>query len=225
MSGLLQRLITDHPASPATDEVPSRPRYDLVVCDGCDTAYRRQAMDAGQEARCARCEALMGRGHRLGADGQLALALAALIVFIVGNSSPIVTLDLRGVHVPVTLYESILSTWRTGQQEVAVLAAATAFVFPLAVILLRIYVLTPLMLERRPPGFAHAMRLLRWFTRWSMVEVFMLGTLIAVVRSAGIASIILGAGIFSYAALTVLLTANHAAGLHRIWRRSSELPP
>lgn len=223
MTGLLRALGVDS-AEGADADVPSRPRYDLVVCDGCDTPYRRQPMTSGQEARCDRCEAVMGRGHRLGADGQLALALAALIVFIVGNGSPIVTLDLRGVHVPVTLYESILSTWRTGQQEVAVLAGATAFAFPLAVILLRIYVLTPLMFDRRPRGFVPAMRLLRWFTRWSMVEVFMLGTLIAVVRSAGLASVILGAGIFSYAALTVLLTANHAAGLHRIWRRSSELP-
>ena len=58
---------------------------------------------------------------------------------------------------------------------------------------------------------------LRWVTRWSMVEVFMLGILIAVVRSAGVTDVVLGAGLFGYAMLTVLLTAMQASGLHALW--------
>ena len=65
------------------------------------------------------------------------------------------------------------------------------------------------------------MRLLRWMLRWSMVEVFMLGVLVAVVRSAGVTNVVLGAGIFAYTALTVLLTAIHAAGLQGLWDAAS----
>jgi paraquat-inducible protein A len=65
------------------------------------------------------------------------------------------------------------------------------------------------------------MRLLRWMGRWSMVEVFMLGVLIAVVRSAGVTHVVLGVGIFAYLALTVLLTAIHATGLQGLWRQAS----
>ena len=54
---------------------------------------------------------MLGRGHWLAVDGQLALAAGALLVFVLGNVSDIVTLDLRGVHSPVTLHESIWSTW------------------------------------------------------------------------------------------------------------------
>ena len=68
------------------------------------------------------------------------------------------------------------------------------------------------------------MHALRWVTRWSMIEVFMLGTLVAVVRSAGVASVVPGAGIFAYAALTVLLTASQALGMHRLWRAGAQLP-
>ena len=84
----------------------------------------------------------------------------------------------------------------------ALLSAATAFVFPLAVILLRLWVLVPLVLGRPVPALAPAMRTLRWVLRWSMVEVFMLGVLIAVVRSAGVTNVVLGPGIFAYMALT-----------------------
>jgi paraquat-inducible protein A len=198
---------------------------ELVACEECDVVYTRRALSAGQVARCPRCGALLGRGHRLAVDGQLALAAAALVVFVLGNVSDIVTLDLRGVRSPVTLYESIWSTWIAGERVVALLAGATAFAFPLAVILLHLYVLTPLAAGRLVRGFVPAMRALRWVMRWSMVEVFMFGTLVAIVKIAGLASVIPGVGVFSYAALTVLLAAIHTAGLHGLWQRASELPP
>ncbi len=195
----------------------------LVVCEECDAVYTRQSLAAGVEARCSRCGATLGRGHRIDAEGQLALAVASLICVVMGNAADIVTLDLRGVRSSATLFEAIAATWAEGQQAVALLAGATAIGFPLAVILLRLWVLGPLTMGRRAPSFVAAMRALRWVTRWSMVEVFMLGTLIAIVRSAGLASVVPGVGIFSYAALTVLLTANQAAGLHGLWQRADEL--
>ena len=194
----------------------------LVVCEECDAVHSRAALVESDVARCTRCGALLGRGHKLGPQGLLALSLAALIVFIMGNLADIVTLDLGGLHVEATLPEAIAQTWRTGQQAVAVLAWATAFGFPLAVILLRLWVLVPLALGRRSAAFLPAMRALHWVTRWSMVEVFLLGTLVAIVRSAGMATVVPGVGIFSYAALTVLLTANQVAGLHGLWHHAEE---
>lgn len=198
-------------------------RPDLIVCDGCDAVFKRGALAHDEMAVCPRCGTLLGRGHALTVDGQLALAVAALLVFVIGNASDIVTLNLAGVQSPVTLYEAIRSTWATGQHLVALLAGATAFAFPLAVILLRLYVLAPLAAGVRVSGFVPAMRALRWVTHWSMVEVFLFGALVAIVKSAGLASVILGVGIFSYAVLTFLLAANQAAGLHGLWRRASEL--
>ncbi|MCI4430727.1 MAG: paraquat-inducible protein A, partial [Burkholderiales bacterium] len=134
-------------------------------------------------------------------------------------------LDLGGMSVEASLPEAIVQTWDTGQQAVAVLAGATAFGFPLLVILLRLYVLVPLVLGRRSAAFLPAMRALHWVTRWSMVEVFLLGTLVAIVRSAGMATVVPGVGIYCYAALTVLLSAEHVAGLHDLWWRADRLHP
>ncbi|HYJ97608.1 MAG TPA: paraquat-inducible protein A, partial [Burkholderiaceae bacterium] len=97
--------------------------------------------------------------------------------------------------------------------------------FPLGVILLRLWVLVPLVRGRPVRALAPVMRLLRWMLRWSMVEVFMLGVLVAVVRSAGVTNVVLGAGIFAYIALTVLLTAIHAAGLQALWDSASRGRP
>jgi paraquat-inducible protein A len=201
--------------------VSARPA--LLACEECDALYQRRRLAPGDVARCTRCGATLGRGHWLAVNGQLALASGALLVFVLGNVRDIVTLDLRGAETPVTLYESILATWVAGEHVVALLAFATAFAFPLAVILLRLYVLWPLTMGRVARGFVPAMRALRWVSRWSMVEVFMVGTLVAIVKLAGLASVIPGVGIVSYAVLTLLLAANHAAGLHGLWWHAEDL--
>lgn len=197
----------------------------LLACEECDALYQRRRLGPGDVARCTRCGSTLGRGHWLDANGQLALASGSLVVFVLGNVRDIVSLDLRGAETPVTLLQSILATWTAGEHVVALLAFATAFAFPLAVILLRLYVLWPLAMGRVARGFVPAMRALRWVTRWSMVEVFMVGTLVAIVKLAGLASVIPGVGIVSYAVLTLLLAANHAAGLHSLWWHAEELKP
>jgi len=69
------------------------------------------------------------------------------------------------------------------------------------------------------------MHALNFVTRWSMVEVFMMGTLVAVVRCASLTSATPGIGLFAYAALTLLLTSITAAGTHSLWKMSSDLGP
>lgn len=210
---------TAAPHAAAGDSMPAAESY--LLCEECDAVYRERPVGSDALLRCRRCGATLARGHGLPLDGQLALTLGALVVFLIGSLSPIVTLELQGVHSEATLLEATRLTWESGAHLVAALSIATAFVFPLLVIALRLWVLVPLMLRRHVPLVAPVLRLLRWVLRWSMVEVFMLGVLIAVVRSAGVTHVVLGAGIFAYMALTLLLTGIYAAGLERLWAQAS----
>jgi len=204
-----------------TADAMTMPTSRYFVCEECDAVYPSRPLATDALLRCRRCGATLARGHGLSLDGQLALTLGALVVFLIGSLSPIVTLDLKGIHSVATLGEATLLTWESGAHLVALLSGATAFGFPLAVILLRLWVLVPLVLGRRVAALAAAMRMLRFVLRWSMVEVFMLGVLIAVVRSAGVTNVVLGPGIFAYTALTVLLTAIQATGLQGLWQQAS----
>jgi paraquat-inducible protein A len=205
-----------------TDRVQRTPASPYFVCEHCDAVHRGREVRSDAVLRCRRCGAVLARGHGLPLDGQLALTLGALLAFLIGSLSPIVTLELRGIHTEASLLQATWLTAQEGQHLVAALGAATAFVFPLGVILLRLWVLLPLVLGRPVRLLVPVLRVLRWMLRWSMVEVFMLGVLVAVVRSAGVTNVVLGAGIFAYITLTVLLTAIHAAGLQGLWQAASE---
>lgn len=205
----------------ATAELAARPR--LVVCDECDAVHERTALVPGQIAHCRRCHALLGRGHVVTPSGQLAFAIAAVVFLLIGNFAPLVTLDLRGINLTVTLPHAISLTWRVGEPLVAVLAAATAIVFPALMVGLRLYVLGFLVAGHVPPAFGLAMRCMRWATDWSMVEVLLLSALVSIVRSAGIADVVPGMGLLAYAALTLLLTSITASGMHGMWKLGSRL--
>lgn len=206
----------------ANDRLRGLSPDDMLVCAECDAVFHRPRLASDGIARCRRCGATLERGHGLSVDGQLALVVAAMVVFAIASLSPIVTLQLRGIDSVATLYEATRLTWQAGEHLVALLSIGTAFVFPLLVIVLYLWVLAPLLARRRAPALVPAMRALHWVLRWSMVEVFMLGVLIAVVRSAGVTNVVLGPGIFAYGVLVVLLTAIQAAGLQGLWQRASE---
>ena len=221
------------PASARTQERPAAARThaaliarpDLVVCTECGAVHERIPIARGTVARCRRCNALLGRSHLMRLDALLAFAVAALLLIVIGNTAPIVTLDLRGVMTQATLPQAIKATWQAGQPLVALLTAATALVFPLCFTVLRVYLLASLLRGQVPRAFVAAMRVLGFVTRWGMVEVFMMGTLVAVVRGASLTSATPGAGLFAYAALTLLLTSITAAGTHSLWKLGSELGP
>jgi paraquat-inducible protein A len=195
----------------------SRFEESLVVCEECGLAHRWQPLARNAVARCVRCEAVLGRGHRLSIGSIVALTVAAAAAYLVAISATLFTLSLRGGAESATLPAAIASAWQSGQEIVAVVAAITALVAPAAFIALRLYVLFPLAAGKKAPGFAACVRLLHQASRWNMVEVFTVGVLLSLVRLAGLADASPGPGLFALGALTLLFAAIESAGLKHLW--------
>jgi paraquat-inducible protein A len=189
----------------------------LVVCAECGLAHRWQPLPGATLARCTRCEAVLGRAHRLSIDSILALAVAAAAVYLVAINTPLMTLSLRGSSESATLPAAIGRAWQDGQWLVASVAALTALIAPAAFIALRLYVLFPLSVGVKPPAFATCVRILHQAGRWNMVEVFTIGVLLSLVRLSGLADASPGPGLFALGALTVLCAAIESAGLKHLW--------
>ncbi len=188
-----------------------------VVCEQCGLAHRWFPMRGRIVARCVRCEAVLGRGHRLPIGSVLALTVAAGAAYLVLINTSLLTISLRGGAETATLPDAILDAWQNGQRIIAVVAALTALVAPAVFIALRLYVLLPLSLGRKPPGFATCVRLLHQVGRWNMIEVFTVGVLLSLVRLAGLADASPGPGLFALGVLTLLFAAIESAGLKHLW--------
>jgi paraquat-inducible protein A len=189
----------------------------LVVCGQCGLAHRWQPLPETSQARCTRCDAVLARAHRLSIQGILALTLAAAAAYLIAVSFPLMSLSLRGGAETATLPQAISIAWRDDQQLIAILAGITALLAPAAFIGLRLYVLVPLAVGNKPPGFAWCVRALHQAARWNMVEVFTVGVLLSLVRLAGLAETTPEAGLFALGAMTVLFAAIESAGLKHLW--------
>ena len=61
------------------------------------------AVEPGHDATCVRCNSRLFRNPRGGIDKPLALVIASLMIFIVANLHPIMTLDILGVKLNTTI--------------------------------------------------------------------------------------------------------------------------
>ena len=189
----------------------------LLICEHCDTVYRRRTLARGDVARCVRCEAELERHHALSVNAMLALILTAMIVFVQANMWPIVTLGLSGQQSSTTLWGMILAMWREQAQVVSVLVAATLFFFPMLKMLLLGWLLWFARAGRRAPGFVRLMVILHYLGPWTMSEVFVLGALVAIVKAHTYFDVTPDPGIYAYAALTLLITVFAGVDLRRLW--------
>lgn len=189
----------------------------LLICEQCDTVYRRRVLVRGDVACCARCDAELERYHALSVNAMLALAVTAMIVFVQANMWPIVTLGLGGQSSSTTLWGMIIAMWNEHAKVVSVLVAATLFFFPLLKMALLGWLLWFARKGRRAPGFVRLMVLLHYLGPWTMSEVFVLGALVAIVKAHSYFDVILDAGIYAYAALTLLITIFAGVDLRQLW--------
>ena len=188
-----------------------------LVCSTCAQAHRWAPLAPGRMARCIRCDAVLARGHRLDASALLALTVAALLVFVMANGLPLVTIRLRGAELSTSFPMALLATWRDGAPLVAGLSFFTALLAPAAFIGLRLYLLLPLVAGWRAPGEAACLRLLDTADRWNTVSVLGVAALLSLVRLAELAQATVGLGLLALGALVLLLAAIESAGLRHLW--------
>jgi paraquat-inducible protein A len=179
----------------------------LIACHECDLLQRLPVCQGSYVARCSRCNALLHRGVVNSIDRTLALTLAGVILFVVANTFPLLAFKLKGQVTQATLISGVLDLYNTGKWEIAALVLLTTIVVPLIQLLILLYVFVPLKFNRIPWKMAAVFRVVQGLTPWSMMEVFLIGVIVAVVKLVGMATIVPGFALWSFALLIVTLAA------------------
>jgi paraquat-inducible protein A len=179
----------------------------LIACHECDLLQRLPEYEGSYVARCSRCNALLHRGVANSIDRTLALTLAGVILFVVANSFPLLAFKLKGQETQVTLISGVLDLYNTGKWEISILVLLTTIVVPLTQLLILLYVFVPLKFNRVPWNMAAVFRIAQNLSPWSMMEVFLIGVIVAIVKLVGMATIVPGFALWSFSLLIVTLAA------------------
>jgi paraquat-inducible protein A len=191
-----------------------------IACPHCDLLQRRQPLPPEGLAVCARCGTLLYRHRRNSLDRTLALAVSGIILFIIANSYPFLSLNIEGQVQETRLASGILVFFRQGMPWMGALVLATGIVFPLVELLGLTYVLLPLKFERLSWKTTAVFRLIRSLQPWGMTEVFLLGILVSIVKLAGMATIVPGIALYAFLVLIFIVAATTAAlNPEIVWER------
>lgn len=189
----------------------------LIVCEYCDSVYRRIRVPPGKNAYCPTCSSLLYRGGHTNVDSWLALTVAAAILFLIANLSPIIRVSIQGLHNQASLWQFAMSLAQGAATPIALPAAVALIVAPFLQITLLFWVLIHARFGRRAPGFATAMRGLHLIRPWSMTEVGLLGILVADIKLSGYLDVEPGIGVVAMTGLMILLILISGHDTHRLW--------
>ena len=202
-------------------------RFATIACRECDLLQRERPLPPGAVARCVRCGAELYRDHPEAFERALGYNTGAMVLFVMANAFPLVGLKIKGDLVQTTLLGAVHSLWRQDMRLVAGVVLLTTFITPLVQMLALSYLLLPLSYLLLPLHFGrvprHAAAVFRTMNRageWSMVEVFLLGVLVALVKLLHLASVVPGVALWSFGAMMLLHAAAWSAfDARALWAR------
>lgn len=195
----------------------------LVACHECDLLHEKIEIEVGAEARCVRCNAGLYTRKKNSIDRALAVGLAALILFVVANSFPFLQISVSGNSQSMSIISAVYALTGEGMWILAAVCFGFILLFPLFRMAGLLYILLPLRFNRRLPGMELIFRWIVYLSPWSMMEIYLFGAIVALVKLAAMANIDPGYSFWAFAVLNILTVVSvQMIDNHSLWELISE---
>ena len=199
----------------------------MIACPECDALqHEPRRVSRGSSVRCWRCKSVIVNESQRGPDYVFSLLIAGAVLFIIGNGFPLVSLEAQGNGVTTTLFGAVLRMWQQDMRLVSLLVFVTTIAAPAFDLTAMLYLTLGVLrvesgrAERMPRGSAGILRAVQTVRPWGMLEVFMLGALVSIVKLGQMAAVVVGPALYSIGALIIVLAAaNSAFNPREVWSR------
>jgi len=179
-------------------------RMGLLACHTCGLVSRPPG--TGSHATCARCGAALHsrKPHSIGRTW--AFLIAAALLYVPANALPVMQTSTLFGSQSDTILSGVIYLWTSGSWPLAVVV----FVASITVPLLKIIALTVLVVSTqrrtkwRPQERTRLYRVIELVGRWSMLDIYVVTVLVALVHLQGLATIQAGPGAVAFGAVVVL---------------------
>ncbi|MEQ1861371.1 MAG: paraquat-inducible protein A [Chthoniobacteraceae bacterium] len=194
--------------------------WELLACHDCDALFRTRDLQVGESVVCPHCAAKLHTHRANGVHRAAAFAMSAASFFFIANVFPFIEMESGSQVNTIVLAQSVSALDAHGSPWLAAAVAVFILGAPLLMIGGMLYLLVPLVHGRRLPG---ATRVCRWVygtDTWNMIEVFLIGVLVSLLKLADIATVTLGVSFWAFAGLIICLAASVSAIDRRdLWDR------
>ncbi|MEN8190454.1 MAG: paraquat-inducible protein A, partial [Thermodesulfobacteriota bacterium] len=164
----------------------------------------KERVATGVRIVCPRCKSLLRKSVENSPEKAFAISLAGLIVFVPAMFMPIMTFSMVGLHGSSNMFDAVWVLFAGGYFFVGIMVLLVSIIFPfLKLSFLFISSLSVFSARISPAGI----KTLRWYkhlSEWGMVEVYLLGILVSIIKMYGMAEISYNAGFFCFVGLVLL---------------------
>ena len=176
----------------------------ILICAECHELNRQDAQ--ADEQTCTRCGAWV---HARRPDSLMrtwALLLTSAILYIPANLLPIMTVSSLGQGSPSTIMSGVIELVQHGMIPIAAVVFIASILVPtfklvgIALLLFSVQRRQPLSARQRIIMY----RFIEFIGRWSMLDIFVIAILVAVVNFGRIASVEANLGAVAFASVVVI---------------------
>ncbi|MFT7683099.1 MAG: paraquat-inducible protein A [Moritella dasanensis] len=173
----------------------------INVCNKCDLIVDHVPIAKNRHAHCPRCNTLLYKNNDFSISSILALSITGLILVVIANVFPMFTITMLGVEEAATLIQGAWTLFDKKFYFVGLLVIFCSFVAPFLFLSCLTQACLLLLTKRNTPQLILLLKLVKFFTEWSMLEVYLVSFLIAVFKLSDIADIKLQFGLLSFVSL------------------------
>ena len=196
-----------------------------AAAQGLATCHTCAKVSAASQHRCPRCRAPLHLRLTDSLNRTIALVVTASILYIPANLLPIMTTDQLGTATNSTILGGVVLLWSMGSYPVAAVIFIASVLVPLG----KLISLVALCWTVQRRHMTHARertalyRVTEFVGRWSMVDVFVVAILVALIQLGGLMAIRPGAAALAFSCVVmVTMVAAESFDPRLIWDRLGE---
>ena len=200
---------------PRLEEGPIR-----VACHFCDALQEAPRLPEGDAAHCCRCGELLYQNRPRSLARATGFSSAAMIFMVLAHLFPSITVDSGSLRRELTLLQAADALFREANPLMGIVAVLFTVVAPLTLMGGLLYVAAPLRFGIALPGALTVTKIFQLSEPWSMLEVFLVGILVSLLKLGAVGEVHLGTGLWALVGL-VFCTAFAMSGIDRLelWDR------
>lgn len=194
----------------------------IITCHCCHLPTTIDKLDT----HCPRCKSILHARKPNSITKTWLLLITAIILYIPANLLPIMIVNYLGVSTPSTIMSGVITFINLGDWFVGgVVFTASILVPSLKLIGLSILLIYVQFGHHLPPKLCTIMyRFIEWIGRWSMLDIFVIAIMVALVNFGNLSTIEAGWGALAFGSVVIItMFAAISFDCRLIWDRINTL--
>ena len=186
---------------------PSNSFSHYTACPDCDLLLHKAEAPAGHSVVCPRCERTISRSTTTPIRKVLALSITGLLLYLPSMLLPLMTFSSLGFSSSANILQSTLNFYRNDYYFVSLMVLLSAVIFPFILLSTIFFIAWKLQQQKYPAILKPLFRLHLHLEEWAMVEVYLLGILVTVIKMSNSSDIDYHSGILCFSCLVLVTLA------------------